>query len=183
MLWARSCSGVGIIALIGGIGELGKSLTSPIALGGIGVGIVLLVVWFIWESHNENRFFPVSLFKNPVFLAAIAAGFIYNFGNAVVFLQMTNLWQYINGLKTLEVSLWQLPLLITGIVIGLLTGRADVAGRLSAKGALLLGGSVSRGRPRPARTHPQRHVTSRTSFRARSWSVLVSSSRPCPTGR
>ena len=135
--------GLGIIALIAGIGELGKSLTSPIALGGIGIGLVLLVVWFIWESRNENRFFPVSLFKNPVFLAAIAAGFIYNFGNAVVFLQLTNLWQYVNGLKTLEVSLWQLPLLITGIVIGLLTGRLMSQRKLSAKGALLLGGAVS----------------------------------------
>ena len=26
---------------LGGIGELGKSLTSPVALGGIGIGLVL----------------------------------------------------------------------------------------------------------------------------------------------
>jgi MFS family permease len=135
--------GLGIIALLGGIGELGKSLTSPVALGGIGIGLVLLVVWFVYEARNDNRFFPVSLFKNPIFLAAIVAGFIYNFGNAVVFLQLTNLWQYVNGLKTLEVALWQLPLLIAGIIAGLLTGRLMSSGKLSARAVLLLGGVVS----------------------------------------
>ena len=135
--------GLGIIALLGGIGELGKSLTSPIALGAIGAGIVLLVVWAIWESRNSKRFFPVSILKNPVFLAAILAGFVYNFGNAVVFLQLTNLWQYVNGLKTLEVSLWQLPLLLSGIIAGLVTGRLMSAGKLSARAVLLLGGVVS----------------------------------------
>jgi predicted MFS family arabinose efflux permease len=135
--------GLGIIGLLAGIGELGKSLTSPVALGGIGIGLVLLVVWFVYEARNDNRFFPVSLFKNPVFLAAIVAGFIYNFGNAVVFLQLTNLWQYVNGLKTLEVAMWQLPLLIAGIIAGLLTGRLMSSGKLSARAVLLLGGVVS----------------------------------------
>lgn len=135
--------GLGIIALLGGIGELGKSLTSPVALGGIGLGLVLLVVWFVYEARNENRFFPVSLFKNPVFLAAILAGFIYNFGNSIAFLQLTNLWQYVNGLKTLEVSVWQLPLLLAGIIAGLLTGRLMSSGKMSARAVLLLGGIVS----------------------------------------
>jgi len=135
--------GLGIIALLGGIGELGKSLTSPIALGAIAVGIVLLVIWVIWEKRDSNRFFPVSILKNPVFVAAIVAGFIYNFGNAVVFLQLTNLWQYVNGLKTLEVSMWQLPLLLAGIIAGLVTGRLMSSGKLSARAVLLLGGVVS----------------------------------------
>lgn len=135
--------GIGIIALLGGIGELGKSLTSPVALGGIAIGLVLLIIWFVYEARNENRFFPVSLFKNPVFLAAILAGFIYNFGNSIAFLQLTNLWQYVNGLKTLEVSLWQLPLLLAGIIAGLLTGRLMSSGKLSARAVLLLGGVVS----------------------------------------
>ena len=135
--------GLGIIALLGGIGELGKGLTNPIALGGIGLGLVLLIAWFVHESRNENRFFPVSLFKNPVFLAAILAGFVYNFGNAVVFLQLTNLWQYVNGLKTVEVAVWQLPLLIGGILAGLITGRLMSAGKLKARTVHLLGGGVS----------------------------------------
>ncbi|MFM7147910.1 MAG: MFS transporter [Actinomycetales bacterium] len=135
--------GLGIIGLLGGISELGKSLTSPIALGGIGVGIALLIVWVIWESRDDKRFFPVKILKNPIFLAAIVAGFVYNFGNAVAFLQLTNLWQYVNGLKTLQVAMWQLPLLLAGIVAGLVTGRLMSSGKLSARAVLLLGGVVS----------------------------------------
>ncbi len=135
--------GLGIIALLAGIGDLGKSLTNPVALGGIAGGILLLIIWFVWESRDANRFFPVSLFRNPVFLAAILAGFVYNFANSVVFLQLTNLWQYVNGLKTLEVSMWQLPLLLMGVVAGLVTGRLMSSGKLSARIVLLLGGVVS----------------------------------------
>ncbi len=135
--------GVGIIALLGGIGELGKSLTSPVALGGIAVGLILLIAWVVWEARNPNRFFPVSLLKNPIFLAAMVAGFIYNFGNAIVFLQLTNLWQYVNGLKTLEVSIWQLPLLLAGIIAGLVTGRLMSSGKLTSRAVLLLGGTVT----------------------------------------
>jgi predicted MFS family arabinose efflux permease len=131
--------GLGIIALLGGIGELGKNLTSPLALGSILLGLVLLIVWFVWESHNEERFFPVSLFRNPMFLGAIVAGFVYNFGNAIGFLQLTNLWQYITGLKTLEVSVWQLPLLLAGVVAGLLIGRMVSNGRLTNHAVVLLG--------------------------------------------
>ena len=71
----------------------------------------VLALFFLRESTNPNRFFPVGLFKSPIFMAAICAGFVYNFGTAVGFLQLTNLWQFINGLTTLEVSLWQLPFL------------------------------------------------------------------------
>lgn len=131
---------LGVIALLVGISDLGKSLTSPIAWGGITLGLVLLASWFVWESRNPKRFFPVSLFKNPVFLAAITAGFIYNFGNSIVFLQASNLWQYVNGLKTLEVSLWQLPFLVSGMVAGLIVGKRMSKGL--APGAVILGGAV-----------------------------------------
>jgi len=70
---------------------------------------VIIGAFFVHESRDEHRFFPVSLFRSPMFLAAICAGFIYNFGQAVAFLQVTNLWQYVNGLKTAQVALWQLP--------------------------------------------------------------------------
>ena len=62
------------------------------------------MVWFVGIAKRGSLLSWLSPFKNPVFLAAIMAGFIYNFGNAVVFLQLTNLWQYVTGLKTLEVS-------------------------------------------------------------------------------
>ena len=132
----------GIVALLVGIGALGKSFTSIESLGGLGLGVILLIGFFVREAKNANRFFPVSLFRNPVFIGAIIAGFIYNFGNSVVFLQATNLWQYVTGLKTLEVSLWQLPLLIAGILSGLVVGRLMSKG-LRAGSVLAIGGTVT----------------------------------------
>jgi hypothetical protein len=73
-------------------------------------------------------------------LAALAAGFVYTFGTAVLFLQVTNLWQYVTGLKPAEVSIWQLPLLLSGVVAGVLTGR--LVGKKITNRSAILGGAV-----------------------------------------
>jgi MFS family permease len=115
--------GGGVVALLYGISRLASSLTSPATLVPIGAGVALLVGFVVWERRTSTRFFPVELLRSPVFLAALCFGFVYNFGNAVAFLQLTNLWQYVNGLATSEVAVWQLPLLVAGIAAGLVTGR------------------------------------------------------------
>jgi MFS family permease len=133
---------VGVILFLYSVSQLAHSLTSPKTLVPLVLGVILLVGFFVWESRYEGHFYPVQLFRSPVFLAALCAGFIYNFGTAVAFLQVTNLWQYINGLTTSKVAVWQLPLLIAGIVSGLGTGRLISRG-LSNRSAILMGGSVS----------------------------------------
>ncbi len=115
--------GLGIIGILYAISNLANSLTSAKTLGPLVVGVVLIIGFVIWESKYDGHFFPLELFKSPIFLAALCFGFIYNFGNSVAFLQLTNLWQYINGLTTAKVSIWQLPLLLAGIFAGLTIGR------------------------------------------------------------
>ena len=134
--------GLSIVAFLYGVSHLGKSLHSPQALAPIGLGIVLFVVFLLVEHRSEDHFFPVSILREPLFIAAVLAGFVYNFGMAVAFLQVTNLWQYVNGLKTLEVSLWQLPLTAAGIVSALLFGRLMNKG-MSNLMAFLIGGLVT----------------------------------------
>ena len=134
--------GLGLIGVLYAISQLAKSLTSPGTLVPLAVGVVLLAGFAVWETRYHDNFFPMELFRSPVFLAAICFGFIYNFGNAVAFLQLTNLWQYINGLKTTQVSLWQLPLLFAGIVAGLITGRVMARG-MTNRVAGLVGGLMS----------------------------------------
>ena len=132
----------GVVALLYGISRLGASLTSPQTLVPIAAGVVLLVGFAVWERRTPTRFFPVELLRSPVFLAALCFGFIYNFGNAVSFLQLTNLWQYINGLTTSRVAVWQLPLLVAGIAAGLVTGRLMGRG-LSNRAAGVAGGALA----------------------------------------
>ena len=134
--------GLGVISFLYSVSQFALSLTSPKTLVPLGLGIVLLAAFAVWESRYSGHFFPMELFRSPVFLAALSFGFVYNFGTSVIFLQVTNLWQYVNGLTTSEVSKWQLPLLLSGIVAGLLTGRAMSKG-LSNRLAGLIGGSMT----------------------------------------
>ena len=133
---------IGVVSFLYGISQLAKSLTSPGTYIPILLGIVLLAAFAVWESKYSGHFFPMELFRSPVFLAAICFGFLYNFGNSVGFLQITNLWQYVNGLKTSEVAVWQLPLMAAGIVAGLATGRVMSKG-MSNRTAGFIGGSMA----------------------------------------
>ena len=132
----------GVILVLYSASQFAHSLTSPGTLVPLVLGVLLLGSFFIWESRYEGHFYPVELFRSPVFLAALCAGFIYTFGTAVAFLQVTNLWQYVNGLATAKVAVWQLPLLLAGIVAGLATGRLMTKG-LTSRTAILVGGIVA----------------------------------------
>lgn len=133
---------VGIIGFLYGVSQLGKSLTAPATLAPLVAGAVIIAAFFVFESKSKGAFYPVSLFKSPVFIAAILAGFVFNYGTAVAFLQSTNLWQYVTGVSTKDVAMWQVPLVAAGIVGALLTGRQMAKG-LSNRNALLIGTVVA----------------------------------------
>lgn len=132
----------GVASGLLGISKIGTSPTAAFTLVPLAIGLLLMLGFLIRESRVEGHFFPVSIFKNPVFLAAILAGLAYNFGTAVAFLQVTNLWQYINGLETSEVAVWQIPLIATGILTALLFGQLMNRG-LTNRATLLIGSSAS----------------------------------------
>ena len=133
---------VGIIGFLYGVSQLGRSLTAPTTLLPLIGGAVIIALFFIWESKSKGAFYPVRLFKSPIFIAAILAGFVYNFGTAVAFLQSTNLWQYVTGIPTRDVAMWQIPLVASGIIGALITGRLMGKG-LTNRAALLGGGAVT----------------------------------------
>lgn len=133
---------LGLVSLLYGVSHLADSLTSLATWIPIVLGLVLLAGFVITQAKVKDPFFPIALFKKPLFIAAICAGFVYNFGTSVAFLQMTNLWQYVLGLKTSEVSLWQLPLLFSGIIAAVIVGRLMSRG-MSNQAALLTGSIIS----------------------------------------
>ncbi len=135
--------GVGVIGFLYGVSQLGRSLTAPGTLVPLIGGAVLIVAFFIVEAKYKKSFYPVQIFTSPLFIAAILAGFIYNFGTAVAFLQTTNLWQYVTDVPTRDIAYWQLPLIGAGIVGALITGRLMAKGL--SNGAALAGGAVITG--------------------------------------
>jgi MFS family permease len=130
--------GLGIVGLLYGVSQLGRSFTSPQTLLPLGIGAVLFALFFVHEAKSKRAFYPVHIFKSPLFIAAILIGFVYNFGTAVSFLQLTNLWQYVTDVSTQDIAFWQVPLTAAGVVSALLTGRLMSKG-LSNRTVMLIG--------------------------------------------
>lgn len=135
-LLGQAALALGVIGLLYGVSHLGSSLTSLATWLPFGFGVVLLVVFFMHEARARAVFYPVRLFRSPVFWAAILAGLVYNLGLSVGFLQTTNLWQYVTGVPTDELAVWQLPLNLFGIVGALLFGRLMAKGLSNASAIL-----------------------------------------------
>jgi MFS family permease len=130
----------GIVGLLYGVSRFGSSLTAATTLIPLIVGTACVIGFFLREAKSPNAFYPVALFRSPLFLAAIMAGFILNFGSAVGFLQTTNLWQYVTGVHGSSVAIWQLPLNGFAIVGALITGRIMTRGL--SNGTVLLAAGI-----------------------------------------
>lgn len=137
-VWGQLLLGLGIVGLLYGISQLGRSFTSPQTMLPLATGALLLALFFIHEAKSKNAFYPVHIFRSPLFIAAILVGFVYNYGTASGFLQLTNLWQYVTGVSTRDIAFWQVPLIAAGVVSALLTGRLMSKG-LSNRTAILIG--------------------------------------------
>ncbi len=133
---------LGIVGLLYGVSRFGSSLTSAATLVPLFAGMVCTVGFFLRESRSANAFYPVSLFRSPAFLAAVLAGFVFNYGSAVGFLQTTNLWQYVTGVHGSAVAVWQVPLDVFAMVGALVTGRLMTRG-LSNATVLLTSGVLA----------------------------------------
>ncbi len=143
-VWGQILLAAGMVVFLLGVSQLATSLKSPGTWGIIALGVAFLLA-FVWsQSRAAHPFFPVEMLRRPLFLGALCAGFVFNFGIAASFLQLTNLWQYVLGLTPGTVALWQLPISVTSI------GGAVLLGRLMTKGmrdhtSLLLGGVLAAG--------------------------------------
>lgn len=142
---AQALLALGVIAFLYGASQFGTSLTGPGTLVPLVLGVALMVGFYLRERSYAGHFFPIEVLHSPVFLAALAAGFVYMFGTAVLFLQVTNLWQYVNGLATSEVAVWQLPLLLSGVLGALVFGRLMAAGMTNRTAAVIGAGFTATG--------------------------------------
>ena len=96
--WGQLLLIAGMAAFLSGVSQLATSLSSPVAWTIMAGGAGLLAAFAWSQTRVRHPFFPIALFRRPLFLAALCAGFVFNFGVAASFLQLTNLWQYVLGL-------------------------------------------------------------------------------------
>ena len=130
----------GIIVFLYGVSHATNGLTSPLTVIPVIAGAVILGLFALWMRHKgEEGVFPIRLFREPIFIAAVLVGLVFNCSSGVLLLSFSNLFQYANDLKGLSLSLMQVPYLLAGIVAALVVGRMRGAGRISQRGAVLVG--------------------------------------------
>ena len=136
--------GFGVIAMLYGISHAGVEIASPLTIVPIVVGVLLLIGFAAWEHHmGEPGFFPVGVFRHPLFLVAIMAGLIYNLSCGALLLSYSNLFQYEYDLRGLTLSLMQLPNLLAGIFAALVAGRLIGGGKVSRHDAIFIGAVIT----------------------------------------
>lgn len=119
---------LGVIFFLVGASHAVRGFTRPETLIGLLGGAALLAAFVIVEQRRAGAFFPIGIFRSPLFLAAMGAGFIYNFGMSVTVLQMADVWQYVNHFKDSAVSLGQFPFFFAGIASAVFVGHRLSAG-------------------------------------------------------
>ncbi len=133
----------GIIVFLYGVSHATNGLTAPLTVIPVLVGAAILGLFALWmRRKGEEGVFPIRLFREPIFIAAILVGLVFNFSSGVLLLSFSNLFQYANGLKGLSLSLMQVPYLLAGIIAALVVGRMRGAGRISQRGAVLSGALI-----------------------------------------
>jgi MFS family permease len=136
--------GMAVVFTLYGISHAANGLTSVLTIGPVVVGILLFVLFYFRErSAPEKRFFPIALLKEPLFLAAIGAGFLYNFSTGFGLLSFSNLFQYQLDLKGLQLSLAQLPYLLGVIPTALLVGALVSKKVLTRQMSTLIGAFIA----------------------------------------
>ncbi len=136
---------VGLFTLVYGIVQAGvDGWGSSQVLISLGVAVLLLVVFFVWESRTRHPMLPLYLFRNPSFSGANVAITLMFFGLLGVFFAISQFFQSVQGYTPLETG-YRL-FLPTSIMIMVTAGAsAQIAQRLGTKRTVGLGFLISAG--------------------------------------
>jgi EmrB/QacA subfamily drug resistance transporter len=129
---------LGPAVLIYGIIEApGAGWTAPETLGRIGAGLMFVAGFVVWELHNREPMFDVSLFARPAFGATSFAETVAHFALVGAMFALTQYLQFVWGRRPLEAGVAMLP-----IALGVIGGTIVVTrlqGRISSR-RLIAGG-------------------------------------------
>lgn len=114
---------VSIVAMLYGFSHAPAGATSPLTWGPLVGGLIMLLVSLMRGRRIPHSFFPMSLLRNPGFVAAVCIGFGFNLFQGVSVLQVGNLWQFADGWSTFTVALGFLPMTVVSIACSVVLGR------------------------------------------------------------
>jgi EmrB/QacA subfamily drug resistance transporter len=94
-----------------------KGWSSPVVLIGLGVGVVLIAAFAVWESHIPAPMLDVKFFKDARFSAASATITLTFFGFYASTFLLTQYFQFILGYSPLKAGIMIIPTAV-GLMIG-----------------------------------------------------------------
>lgn len=131
-------SGGGIFALVFAAIE-GSNLgwTSPLILGLVALGTLLLVGFVQWERHAPDSMMKLELFGIRNFTVSNVIGLAVSFGMLGIFFPMTLFLQGALGFSPIEAGLATAPLSVATMIVAPLSGR--LSDHLGARWILVAG--------------------------------------------
>ncbi|MBS2537844.1 MFS transporter [Catenulispora sp. NF23] len=111
---------VGLTSTVWVIIELPKGLARPSTLAALGIAVVTLVSFGIWETHIPEPMVPLRLFKQRNFAGGSLSLALVQIGNGGLVLVMTQYLQFVLGYSALKASLCFIPLAVAALVFNTL---------------------------------------------------------------
>src|SRR5579859_168073 len=116
-------------------GEIGSyGITIPEVIGG---GVVLLILFIVWERFQTEPLEPLSLFEDRNFTMGNWIATAISFGMLSLFLPITIYLQSVRGFTALQAGLTMAPMSLTSMVVAPFAGR--FADRIGGKYILMTG--------------------------------------------
>jgi EmrB/QacA subfamily drug resistance transporter len=116
-------------------GQIGSlAITIPEVIGG---GVVLLILFLIWERYQREPLVPLNLFRERNFAVANWLAAAVSFGMLSTFLPFTIYLQSARGFSALTAGLTLAPMSLTSMVTAPFAGR--MADRIGGKYILMTG--------------------------------------------
>ncbi|MCX4878617.1 MFS transporter [Streptomyces sp. NBC_00847] len=113
----------GIALLSYGLVEApGRGWTSPVALGAMGGGVLLLLGFVVTESRVPQPLLPLSFLASPRRAVALLAVFLGATGITTIFFMLALYFQQVRGYSALETSAAFVPFGLTLVVSGMAVG-------------------------------------------------------------
>lgn len=114
---------LGVVLAVASVGALlygiiegpANGWTSPTTLGTVGTGLMLLVGFVAWETHNPDPMLDVRLFRNRAFSVGASTITLQYFATFGLYFAMAQYLQLSHGYSALQAGLAGLPIGILGM--------------------------------------------------------------------
>lgn len=118
-------SGLGVLGVIFGIVRgNGAGWDSPQSAGSLGLGVLLLVAFVLWERRSAAPLLPMRLFRDRSFSTAAIVGLTFNFGVFGAIFILIQFLQIVQGYSPLGSGLATMPWTMAPLVVAPLAGLA-----------------------------------------------------------